>query len=133
MIRKPPIHTDARGVAVSECKLTSLEDYEKALYQFQSYFGDPTETLAATVEDDPEFVMGHVFNASAMLMMTERQYIPAIQQSIVCAEFLSHKSNDREKGLITAARDCLEGRWDRACAAWDRVLERHPRDAMAIQ
>ena len=133
MIHKPPTHTDARGVAVSECKLTSLEDYEKALYQFQSYSGDPTETLAATVENDPEFVMGHVFNASAMLMMTERQYIPAIQQSIVCAESLSHKSNDREKGLIAAAREGLEGRWDRACAAWDRVLERYPRDAMAIQ
>jgi len=133
MIHNLPAHTDARGMAVSECKPSSLEDYERALYQFQSYFGDPTETLAATVENDPEFVMGHVFNASAMLMMTERQYIPAIQQSIVRAESLSHKSNDREKGLIAAARDGLEGRWDRACAAWDRVLERHPRDAMAIQ
>ena len=125
--------TDARGVVVSECKPSSLEDYERALYQFQSYFGDPTETLAATVENDPEFVMGHVFNASAMLMMTERQYIPAIRHSIERAESLSHKSNDREKELITAARDCLEGRWDRACVAWDRVLARYPRDAMAIQ
>ena len=125
--------TDARGVVVSECKPSSLEDYERALYQFQSYFGDPTETLAATVENDPEFVMGHVFNASAMLMMTERQYIPAIRHSIESAESLAHKSNDREKELITAARDCLEGRWDRACVAWDRVLARYPRDAMAIQ
>ena len=60
--------TDARGVVVSECKPSSLEDYERALYQFQSYFGDPTETLAATLKNDHEFVMGHVFNASAMLM-----------------------------------------------------------------
>ncbi|MDP6025896.1 MAG: hypothetical protein QF849_08475, partial [Pseudomonadales bacterium] len=72
-------------------------------------------------------------NASAMLMMTERQYIPAIRHSIESAESLSHKSNDREKELIVAARDCLEGRWDRACVAWDRVLARYPRDAMAIQ
>jgi hypothetical protein len=125
--------TDARGVPVSECKPSSLEDYERALYQFQSYFGNPIETLAVTVENDPEFVMGHVFNASFMLMMTERQYIPAIEQSIVCAESLSYKSNDREKGLIAAVRDGLEGRWDRACVAWDRILECHPRDAMAIQ
>ena len=125
--------TDARGVVVSECKPSSLEDYERALYQFQSNFGDATETLAATVKNDPEFVMGHVFNASAMLMMTERQYIPAIRHSIESAESLSHKSNDREKELIVAARDCLEGRWDQACVAWDRVLARYPRDAMAIQ
>ncbi len=125
--------TDARGVVISECKPSSLEGYERALYQFQSNFGDATETLAATVKNDPEFVMGHVFNASAMLMMTERQYIPAIRHSIESAESLSHKSNDREKELIVAARDCLEGRWDQACVAWDRVLARYPRDAMAIQ
>ena len=89
--------TDARGVVVSECKPSSLEDYERALYQFQSNFGDPTETLAATVEHDPEFVMGHVFNASAMLMMTERKYIPAIKHSIESAESLSHKSNIEKK------------------------------------
>ena len=67
--------TDARGVVVSECKPSSLEDYERALYQFQSYFGDPTETLAATVENDPEFVIGHVFNASAMLMKIGRAHV----------------------------------------------------------
>ena len=75
MTHNPPVQTDARGVAVSECSPSSLDDYERALYQFQSYFGNPTETLAATVENDPEFVMGHVFTASPMLMMTERQYI----------------------------------------------------------
>ena len=93
--------TDARGVVVSECKPSSLEDYERALYQFQSNFGDPTETLAATVKNDPEFVMGHVFNASAMLMMTERQYIPAqrdiltqtLIESAICADNTGLASN----------------------------------------
>ena len=35
-------HADPRGVAVSECKPSFLEDYERALYQFQGCFGDPT-------------------------------------------------------------------------------------------
>ena len=124
---------DARGVPVSACDTKSLEDYEKALYQFQSYFGDPTETLADTLNNDPEFVMGHIFNASAMLMMSERQYIPAIKESIEKAESLESKSNDREKRLITAARHWMEGRWDIACHTWDQVLAEHPADAMAIQ
>ncbi len=86
MTHNLPTRTDIRGVDVSECNPGSLEDYERALHQFQSYFGDATETLAATVENDPEFVMGHVFKASAMLMMTERQYVPAIRRSIVRAD-----------------------------------------------
>jgi tetratricopeptide (TPR) repeat protein len=127
------LQLDARAVPVSSCKPESLDDYETALYQFQSYFGDPTETLAQTLENDPEFVMGHIFNASAMLMMSERQYLPMVRASIEAAEALAHKSNDREKGLLAAARQWLEGRWDQACVTWDRVLADHPRDALAIQ
>ncbi len=72
MIPNPLIQTDARDVPISACDPRSLEDYETALYQFQSYFGDPTETLATTLENDPDFVLGHIIIASAMLMMSER-------------------------------------------------------------
>jgi len=127
------LQVDAREVPVSSCQPESLDDYETALQQFQSYFGDPTETLAGTLERDPEFVIGHIFNASAMLMMSERQYLPMVRDSIEAAEALAHKSNDREKGLLAAARHWMEGRWDLACVTWDQVLAEHPRDAMAIQ
>lgn len=124
---------DARGNPVSACQPESLDAYETALYQFQSYFGDPTETLGATLERDPEFVMGHILNASAMLTMSERQYLPMALESISAAEALAHKSNDREKALIAAARHWAEGRWDQAGVSLDQVLGDHPRDAMALQ
>ncbi|MEM7294944.1 MAG: hypothetical protein AAF420_16320 [Pseudomonadota bacterium] len=127
------IQQDARGNPLSACRPESLDDYETALYQFQSYLGDPTETLARTLENDPEFVIGHIFNACAMLMMSERQYLPMVRDSIEAAEALAHKSNDREKALTAAARHWMEGRWDQACVTWDQVLAEYPRDAMAIQ
>ncbi len=133
MIPTNPVQVDARDTPVSACLPESLEDYERAIYQFQSYFGDPTETLATTLESDPEFVMGHVFNASAMMMMSERQYLPMVRASIEAAEALAHKSNDREKAMIGATRHWMEGRWDTACVAWDQVLAEYPRDALAIQ
>ncbi len=124
---------DARGVPVSSCTPQSLDHYETALYRFQSYFGDPTEVLAEALKEDPEFVMGHVFNASAMLMMSERQYLPAIVDSIRAAEDLSHKANDRERLMTRAARQWMEGDWTGACVTWDRVLADHPTDALALQ
>ncbi len=124
---------DARGVPVSACQPESLEDYEVALRQFQSYFGDPTETLAQTLARDPEFVMGHVFMASAMLTVSERQYVPLMRKHVEAAEALAGKANEREKMLTAAARHGVEGRWDRACVMWDRVLADYPRDALAIQ
>ena len=69
MTTNPTTRTDARGVPVSACQPRSLEAYEKALHQFQSYFGDPTETLSAAVEEDPGFVLGHVFGNPAAAML----------------------------------------------------------------
>ena len=127
------VQHDARGVPFSACQAGSLEGYEKALYQFHSYFGDPTETLDSTLEKDPEFVMGHIFKASAMLMMSERQYLPMVKESIEAAEVLSFKSNHREKMMAAAARQWMEGFWDKACVTWDMVLAENPRDALALQ
>ncbi|MDH3390121.1 MAG: tetratricopeptide repeat protein, partial [Gammaproteobacteria bacterium] len=124
---------DARGVPVSACAPQSLDDYETALLQFHSYFGDPTETLATTLETDPEFVLGHVFFASALMMMTERQYLPMIRQHIEQAEALAGKANARERLLTLAARQWMEGQWDQASLTWDQVLIEHPLDAMALQ
>ena len=133
MVRSDGSLADARGVPVSTCKAQSLEDYETALLQFHSYFGDPTETLASTLEADPEFVLGHVFIASALLMMTERQYLPMVKRHIEAAEALAGKANAREKLLTLAARQWLEGDWDRAGLSWDQVLIDYPLDAMALQ
>lgn len=133
MIASNRIQHDARSTPVSACIPESLDDYERALQQFQSYFGDPTVTLEKTLERDPEFVVGHIFNASVMLMMSERQYLPMVRDSIEKAEALAHKSNDREKGLLVAARHWMEGRWDQASVTWDQVLAGYPRDALAIQ
>ena len=124
---------DARDVPVSSCKPQSLDDFEIALLQFQSYFGDPTETLTSTLQNDPDFVLGHIFFASALLMMSERQYLPMIREHIEAAETLAYKSNDREKQLILAARQWMEGHWDLASLTWDSVLADYPRDAMALQ
>jgi tetratricopeptide (TPR) repeat protein len=124
---------DARDVPVSPCRPQSLDDFEIALIQFQSYFGDPTETLTSTLQNDPDFVLGHIFFASALLMMTERQYLPLIREHIEAAEALDYKTNDREKRLVIAARQWMEGRWDLASLTWDNVLAEFPRDALTLQ
>jgi len=124
---------DARGVPVSDCQPQSLDDYETALLQFHSYFGDPTETLAQTLEADPEFVMAHIFIASALLTMTERQYLPMIREHIEQAEALAGKANAREKLLTRAARLWMEGEWSQASLTWDQVLVDFPLDALALQ
>lgn len=125
--------TDIRDVPVSACDPKSLDAYEIALHQLQSYVGDPIETMNDCLQADPEFVMGHLLTANGLLMMTERQYGGQIRASLGKAEALASKANDREKRIMLATRQNVDGHWDKAARTWDAVLADYPRDALAIQ
>ncbi|MGI9301600.1 MAG: tetratricopeptide repeat protein [Gammaproteobacteria bacterium] len=127
------MHRDLRGEPVSCANGRVCALFEQALQQFQSYVGDPVATIDEALEEDADFVLGHVFRATALLLMSERQYLPEARKSVWSAEALAGKANDRERGLIVAARRWLDGDWAGACRAWDEVLVHHPRDAFAIQ
>jgi tetratricopeptide (TPR) repeat protein len=124
---------DARGVPVSCSDRSALDLYEKALVQFQSYVGDPIATIEDAVALAPDFVLGHVFRATVLMTFTERRLARQAQASVATAEALLPQANPRERGLVAATRRLVDGDWDAACAAFDRVLVDHPRDAFAVQ
>ncbi|MDH3694937.1 MAG: tetratricopeptide repeat protein [Gammaproteobacteria bacterium] len=124
---------DTRNEPVSTTNARALDYYETALTQFQTYVGDPVETIELALQEDPGFVLGHAFRATMLLLMSERQYLPEIRKSIESAETSPKNANDRERGLTRAARQWLEGDWRGASVTWDKVLADHPRDALALQ
>ncbi len=67
------------------------------------------------------------------MMFSEQRFVPEARASVAAAESWSDRANDRERGLTQAARRLVDGDWDGACRAYDRVLVDHPRDAFAIQ
>jgi tetratricopeptide (TPR) repeat protein len=124
---------DARGVPVSCPSRTALDVYETALGQYQTYVGDPLATIDAALADRPDFVLGHLFRATVLMTLAEQRYATQAAASVDAAEKLLARANDRERGLARAARSLVGGDWDGACAAFDRVLAEHPRDAFAAQ
>ena len=124
---------DARGVPVSCENGTALELYETALGQYQSYVGDPIATIDRALAEAPDFALGHLFRATVLMTFSEQRYAREARSSVEAAERLTGRANDRERGLAVAARRLVDGDWDGACAAFDRVLVDHPRDAFALQ
>ena len=124
---------DERGVPVSYVDPNALDLYEQALLEFQSYVDDPVQTIDQALAEAPDFVLGHVFRATMLLLTSEAQYLPEARAGIERAESLDRIANDRERGLTAAARCWLEGDLAGACRAWERVLVEHPRDAFALQ
>jgi tetratricopeptide (TPR) repeat protein len=124
---------DPRGVPVSCSDRSALELYETALVQYQSYVGDPIATIEEALRHAPDFVLGHVFRATVLMTFTERRFAEQARVSVASAEALLPHANPRERGLVAAARQLVDGEWDAACATFDRVLVDYPRDAFAIQ
>jgi tetratricopeptide (TPR) repeat protein len=124
---------DPRGVPVSCAQPEALALYEQALSEYQGYVGDPIATIEEALRHAPDFVLGHAFRALLLMTFSERRFAERARVSVGSAEALLTRANPRERGLVAAARDLVDGDWSRACAVLDRVLVEQPRDALALQ
>ena len=124
---------DARGVPVSAGRSESLQHYETALRQFQSYVGDPITTLDAALAEDPEFVTGYLMKGLVLYTLGERKYGPTVQACLDAAVKHSSHANERERSLMQALRQLLAAQWTDGSRTLDRVLVDYPRDAAALQ
>ena len=127
------MYRDTRDVIVSCDNRKALGLYETALLQYHSYIGDPIATIDQALAEAPDFVLGHAFRAGVLMMFSEQRFAPEARASVAAAESRSDRANERERGLTQAARRLVDGDWDGACRAYDRVLVDYPRDAFAIQ
>ncbi len=130
---EPVMARDARGMPVSCSDQAVLERYEKALLQYHSYIGDPIATIEDALKHAPDFILGHAFRATVLMTFTERRFAEQARASVTSAEALLSSANGRERGLVAAARQLVDGEWDAACRTLDHVLVDYPRDAFAIQ
>ena len=127
------MNRDQRGVPVSCANRTALDLYETALGQYQSYVGDPIATIDQALAAAPDFALGHLFRAIVLMTFTEQSYATQARGSVEAGERLLSSANERERGLALAARCLVDGDWDGACVAFDRILVDHPLDAFAAQ
>jgi hypothetical protein len=124
---------DLRGVPVSSAHPAALAHYEAALHQFHSYTGDPVATIDQGLREAPDFVPGHLLKALVLATMAERRLMPGVRQALAEAQRHASRANDRERGLIAAVRQLVDGEWDQASLTLDRVLVDQPRDVLALQ
>src|ERR671924_719275 len=122
---------DFRGVAASTNNRKSIERFEKALGLLNSYFNDPLAAVDEALADDPEFILGHCFRAGLLTTTTDKAAEPMLRESVVAAEALSAKANDRERRHIAAARAWLDGDFHRSISLYGNIVVDYPRDLLA--
>jgi tetratricopeptide (TPR) repeat protein len=124
---------DHRGLAVSTDSSSALEHFETALAQFHAYRGDPLATLDQALAIDESFVIAHLAKAFMLATAGEGRHVPLARSAVTRAEELGGQANARERALLVAARQLVDGEWHEACRSFDAVLREWPRDALAVQ
>ena len=124
---------DARNIPLTGTTPAALEHYERAVVQYHSFVGDCIDTIDTALAEAPAFVMGHLFKAISLVMFSEQRYMPQARASVAAAEALAAGANARERLLTRAARLLVDGEWDAASQALDRVLVDDPLDSFTIQ
>ncbi len=107
--------------------------YAAALEAMQTYLGDPVAHIEQALSAEPEFVMGHLLRATALMLTSEQRFVHAAAASLEVAESLVGQANPREKGISQAVRALVSGDWDTACRRFDLVLADYPTDAFSLQ
>src|SRR5690349_15977420 len=127
------MNLDARGVPVSCSQRDAVNLFEEALLEYQSYVGDPISTIEEALRHEPDFVLGHIFRATALMTISENRFAREARVSVDAAKGLLSSANPRERVLAGAADDLVSGNWEAACAEFDSILVEYPRDAFVIQ
>jgi tetratricopeptide (TPR) repeat protein len=129
----PRTLTDKRGVPVSTANRRSLDRLEQASDLYHGFYGDPLATIDNALKEDPDLVMGHCLRAGLLMTKTDKSLLPELARSVMAAEALAARANDRERGHIAAIRAWLDGDLDRVSDHYGRVLIDYPRDLLALQ
>jgi tetratricopeptide (TPR) repeat protein len=121
---------DARGCRVTGASGRALDHYERALHGFLSWRGEPRTEARLALEEAPGFVMGHVLEAQLHLCSRDPSGAAVAR---ACLERARHLPQDaRERMHLAAIATALRGDWDRARELLACILERQPRDLLAL-
>lgn len=127
-----PLH-DCRGVPVSSATQALIDTLDRLQDLSLSFVGDPVSEIEGLLAKHPDFVMGHCFKAGLLTQTMETRVYDSMLASVVAAEALAARANDRERGHIAALRAWVDGDFFGAVQHWEEVLVRYPFDLLALQ
>jgi tetratricopeptide (TPR) repeat protein len=127
------MHQDARGYAVTLSNPKALGAYERALYAFRSYRGDPLALIDEAIAQDPGFAAAYAAKALMLVTAFERRFMRNVLATLDQGRDALQFATAREQALAGAARRIATGEWREGLRALEQVLIEHPRDIAALQ
>ena len=122
---------DARGCPHSGATTTAAASYERALAAFQSWRVGAEVELAPALREAPGFVMAHVLKGYLRVSSRDPRRVRSAQPMLARASALA--MNARERLHVRALGAVLADDYQGAKARLGKLLQREPRDVLALQ
>ena len=124
---------DALGLTVT----TTSQDCVAALDATQSaYLGfraDAALHVNAALKADPSCVLANCLKGDLTMLLSNAGVLGAVDQRIAAADAAAATATKRERLHLLALKSWRSGRNDEAIAAWEAILDEHPRDLTALR
>jgi tetratricopeptide (TPR) repeat protein len=124
---------DARGHAVTLSNPKALDAYERALYAFRSYRGDPIAPLDEALALDEGFAAAYATKALILAAFFERHLMRDALATLDRGRDALAFATTREQALAAAAHRIADGQWQGGLHTLEQILVEHPRDLVALQ
>ena len=124
---------DQRGIPITGANQKMISRLEAAHEMSLVFDGDAIAALDELLRDHPNFIMAHCMKAGLLTQAMETRIYDEMLASVIAAEKLINKANDRERGHIAALNAWIDGDFYAAVERWDEVLIDYPRDLLALQ
>jgi len=107
--------------------------FDQALGEYLGLIHDPAATLAAAVQADPEFIIGHTTLAALNSLGGVPGDAAAVREPLAAATALAGKANRHEKLHIAAANAWATDDIAGAAALWEEALQDDPADILSLR
>jgi tetratricopeptide (TPR) repeat protein len=124
---------DAQDHAVTAASDEAVRAYEHAVEGYLFHRADTMQRIAPVLAADPGFGMAHVLKGYLAMTPFDGAFVPRAREALAQARGHLARATRRERAHAEALSLWTEGEIDRALAAWEEILEAHPRDALAFR
>ena len=130
-----PAATDVHAVAgrrVSQVR-SAASAVQRATEMALRAVGDPLAEIGGISDDDPDAPAAHVLQAALGVLAKDARVHRLIRAALDATTVTSHSLTAWEIAHLDAARRWLEGEPRAAARQYERILERWPRDLLALR
>jgi tetratricopeptide (TPR) repeat protein len=125
--------SDLHGLPITTASATAVAAFDRTLIGYFKYRTDTAKHLAAALEADEAFALGHILRGYFMLLAFNQNQVAAAAEAARAAHKSIAGATPREQQHLAALDAWIAGDLERTIGIWEQILAAQPLDVLAFR